>query len=276
MIYKPPSTLLNAIARQVWPVNIRTLPCKLRSIQAQAFFSSWTERTPWTSTLSNTVSSCQLEQRRFYAKKKGPAKSGKDTKRSSDDSSEDDVEFSFDTSKYGTKMERSVDRLKTDLAALRVGRATPALLEKVMVAHNNARLPLSQVAQINIKDAQTLMVILNEEEFMGPVDKAIRGADLGLNPQKQDQSVLKVAIPKATKEFVASIMKQATQLTDKARSNVRAIRADARTDLKKATKRSVSADLIRNKEAEIQTITDKHIKELDGLLTKKQKEVEKS
>ncbi|KAJ3176857.1 hypothetical protein HDU87_004789 [Geranomyces variabilis] len=180
----------------------------------------------------------------------------------------------FETDVYEKEMSSEVTRFKTELDSLRVGRVNPALLETVMVTHKGTRVPVSRLAQVNVKDAQTLMVIMNEEEHTSLVDKAIRAADLGLNPQPHAAGVLKVPIPKLTAEYKATMVKKAAQDAEKSRNRVRGVRSTARTDLKKHSK--LPADTRRRLEKELEDVTKHVIKEIDGVLASKQKDIEKA
>ncbi|KAJ3151468.1 hypothetical protein HDU89_001910 [Geranomyces variabilis] len=180
----------------------------------------------------------------------------------------------FETDVYEEEMNAEVQRFKTELDSLRIGRVNPALLETVMVTHKGTRVPVSRLAQVNIKDAQTLMVIMNEEEHTSLVDKAIRAADLGLNPQPHAAGVLKVPIPRLTAEYKATMVKKAAHDAEKSRNRVRGVRSTARTDLKKHTK--LPADTRRRLEKELEDITKHVIKDIDGVLASKQKDIEKA
>ncbi|KAJ3163454.1 hypothetical protein HDU86_000033 [Geranomyces michiganensis] len=198
-----------------------------------------------------------------------------------EDEDEDDVDDEshavgeFETDLYQEEMAAEVQRFKTELDSLRVGRVNPALLETLQVSHQGTRVPISRLAQVNIKDAQTLMVILNEEDHTSLVDKAIRTADLGLNPQPHATGVLKVPIPKLTAEYKATMVKKAAQDAEKSRNRVRGVRSAARNDLKKHHAR-LPADTKRRFEKELEDLTKNVIKEIDGVLAAKQKDIEKA
>lgn len=99
---------------------------------------------------------------------------------------------------FSARMQHSITRLKVDLDSFRVGRANPALLDKIKVEMGGRINALANIAQINVKDAHTLVVNVSDEEMLKAVDKAIRSSPLGLNPQKIDATALKVPIPKYT------------------------------------------------------------------------------
>ncbi|KAJ3144673.1 hypothetical protein HK101_002621 [Irineochytrium annulatum] len=210
-------------------------------------------------------------QQRFYASKKG-GKGGKDKGGSSSSDDAREVE-PFNVAPTMKQMTGALERLKKDLGAMRLGRAHPGLLDSVMVTHKGSKLPLSQLAQITTKDAQTLMVIVNDEELVSAAEKSIRESDLGLNPQKEKQNAIKVAIPRMGPEYRETLVKQVAQLTEKARTQVRDFRADARNTLKKKYKGAASEDEMKRYEAMIQKETDRFVKEIDTVAEKKKKEI---
>ncbi|KAJ3284001.1 hypothetical protein HK104_010136 [Borealophlyctis nickersoniae] len=222
-----------------------------------------------------------VSQQRFYAAKKkgndggGKGKKGKKAVQEEDENEQEEDPFEFDVSELDKRMNRPIEGLKKELGSFRIGRATPALLDPVQVTHQGSRVSLQSVAQVNVKDAQTLLVIINDEELTGDIENAIRNSDLGLNPSKQDSNVIKVPIPRASKERKEALVKSVKASAEKTRTHIRGLRGDARADLKKAPK-SVSADTIRSCEKEIQTVTDKRIAEIDALVNAKTKEIESS
>ncbi|KAJ3023107.1 hypothetical protein HKX48_004223 [Thoreauomyces humboldtii] len=225
-------------------------------------------------------------QQRMYAKKKGKAadnkKGGKkapvaqdDEDDEVDDDEEEDRE-DFDVSKYAEDMKAEVKRFKTDLDSLRIGRVNPALLESVVVTYKGSQVPLARLAQINIKDAQTLMILMNEEEHTSTVDKSIRAANLGLNPQAHAPGVLRVPIPKFTAEYKAGLLKKAAQDAEKARHRVRTVRLAARGDLKGKKNKHLPEDTSKRLEKELDTMTKNVIADVDKALAAKTKDVEKA
>ncbi|KAJ3042331.1 hypothetical protein HDV00_007465 [Rhizophlyctis rosea] len=236
-------------------------------------------------------------QLRFYAKKKG----GDDTKAKSKKGKpapageEEPIageDFEFDVDKYSDKMKRGVEGLKRELANLRVGRATPgsladnsgfervpvndlSILDSVQVSHQGARVALPSIAQVTVKDPQTLLVIVSDEELTPIVERSIRTADLGLNPMREDSTVLKVPIPRANQEVKDSLLKSLHKFAEKTREHVRNVRADARKELQRAEKsKTAPQDFIRQLDKEIQATTEKFVKEVDTIISTKTKEIE--
>ncbi|RKO91524.1 ribosome recycling factor, partial [Blyttiomyces helicus] len=210
---------------------------------------------------------------------KGSAKKAAEENEDEDEDEDDEDEdegvkrFELDTGKMEAWMRGAVDRYKKEVGAVRLGRASPGLLEPVMVTHKGSRVPLSKIAQVSVKDAQTLLVIVNEDELVSAVDTAIRSADLNLNPQKDDRNVLRVPIPKLSPEYKETLIKSVAQSAEKSRTVIRKIRADMRTHIKKAPKGSMSVDEERRYEKTVQTATDKYVGEVDAALATKTKEI---
>ncbi|KAI8817996.1 ribosome recycling factor domain-containing protein [Fimicolochytrium jonesii] len=236
--------------------------------------------------LSHPLPSLPTQLRRHYASKKksskaSASKKGKHALEDLDDDldeaslpSRTETETEIDIDVFDRAMEREVKRFVVDLDAVRIGRVNPALLEAVMVSHKGERVPLGQLAQVNVKDAHTLMVILNEEELTSPVDKSIRTSDLALNPQKHSPGVLKVPIPKLTQEYKDSLIKRASADAEKARGRIRNVRSDARGKVKKM--KHVGEDYIRRAEKSVEEGTKRWVGEVDKALQGKVKEIEKA
>ncbi|KAJ3415998.1 hypothetical protein HDV05_003595 [Chytridiales sp. JEL 0842] len=179
----------------------------------------------------------------------------------------------FDVAGLSSRMSAVVDRFRQELGGIRIGRANPAILDSINVTHKGSRMPLSQLAQINAKDAQTLMVVLNDEQFTSIAAKAIRDANLGLNPQPESGNVLKVPIPKLNKEYRETLLRTVSTTAEKARSRIRAMRADAKSDLKKKYKDALTGDEMRSFDDKIQKETDKAVKDVDSVAEGKKKEI---
>ncbi|KAI8909656.1 ribosome recycling factor, partial [Gorgonomyces haynaldii] len=176
----------------------------------------------------------------------------------------------FNISKFQEKMSKSLEKLKQDMQGLRIGRAHPSLLESIKVEMGNQKSVLGQISNINVKDAQTLMVVVSDEQLLKIAEKAIRNANLSLNPQKVDSTVLKVPVPKMSADYKDSLLKNLAQLAEKCRSSVRSVRTDARKSLKALKMPDKDNDKM---EKEIQQMTDKYNKEIEQLLDSKKKDL---
>jgi len=168
------------------------------------------------------------------------------------------------------RMSKSVEALVHDLAKLRTGRAHPSLLDHITVSYYGSDVPLGQVANINVEDARTLTISPWEQGMVAPVEKAIMNSDLGLNPNSAG-NVIRVPLPPLTEERRKDMIRIVRQEAENARVAVRNIRRDANHNLKDLVKEKMaSEDDERRAEDVIQKLTDQHVKEIDGLLEKKE------
>lgn len=205
---------------------------------------------------------------RHFASKKNAGK-----KNSSIGESDVAPSFSFDS--YEKQMSKAVNYLKSNLEHTRIGRANPSLLDKVTVPLNGKKMMLPSIAQIHAKDTQTLMVVMTDGELTNAVDKSLRQADLGLNPQKIDSFTLSVPLPKVTGDARLKLIKSIKDTAEKSKVSVRLARKDARTDLS-SLKKLLSADSFRKHEKEIDAKTEVNIKSIDTLVAAKEKEISNS
>lgn len=171
-----------------------------------------------------------------------------------------------------SRMNKSVEALENAFAKLRTGRAHPGILSGVMVSCYGSEMPLNQVASVNVEDSRTLLVQPFDRSMVSAVDKAIREADLGLNPMSAD--VIRVPMPALTEETRRDMQKLAKADAEQARVSVRNIRRDMMNDIKALLKdKEISEDDERRAEADIQKMTDEHIKTIDTRLAKKESEL---
>lgn len=172
-----------------------------------------------------------------------------------------------------TKMSKSVDSLKTDLAKVRTGRANPGILDHVQVDYYGNPTPINQVANITLIDGRTISVQPWEKKMVNAVEKAIRDSDLGLNPSSVGD-IIRVPMPPLTEERRREMVKLVKTEGEDAKVAVRNIRRDANEYLKKMVKdKTCSEDEERRAQDDIQKLTDKYVKQIDGLLAEKEKEV---
>ena len=171
------------------------------------------------------------------------------------------------------KMLKSLEALKHDLAKVRTGRAHPGILDHVQVDYYGAMVPISQVANITLIDARTIGVQPWEKPMIGKVEKAIRDADLGLNPATQGD-LIRVPTPALTEERRRELIKLVKHEGENAKIAVRNQRRDANAHLKDALKKKeVSEDDERRIEEEIQKLTDRFVVEIDKMLADKEKDL---
>ena len=173
------------------------------------------------------------------------------------------------------KMSKSIEALNNDLAKVRTGRAHPSLLDHVHVDYYGTATQLSQVAALTLIDARTIGVQPWEKNMMGAVEKAIREADLGLNPATSGD-MIRVPMPALTEERRKEMVKILKSDGEAAKVSVRNHRRDANEALKKLLKdKEISEDDDRRTQDEVQKLTDKFIVEIDKLLVAKEAEVMK-
>jgi ribosome recycling factor len=171
------------------------------------------------------------------------------------------------------RMDGAIDHLRHELAGVRTGRAAIAILDPVHVDAYGSRMPLNQVATLSIPDPMTIVVQPFDPSILGAVEKAIRAADLGLNPAN-DGKLVRVPIPTLTEERRLQLSRQVHKMAEESRNAVRQVRRDANDRLKKLLKdKVVSEDEERKAEAEIQKITDTHVTLIDDLQKKKDAEL---
>lgn len=172
-----------------------------------------------------------------------------------------------------SRMAKSVENLKSNLGKLRTGRAHTGILDHVQVEYYGSPVPISQVSNITLVDARTLSVQVWEKSMSGPVEKAIRESDLGLNPISMGDNI-RVPMPALTEERRRDLTKVAKGEGEDAKVAVRNIRREANDALKKLVKdKEISEDDERRMQDEVQKLTDKHVAEVDKLVTQKEAEI---
>jgi len=186
-----------------------------------------------------------------------------------------EVEMSVADVKKGVeqKMQRSIEAFKNDLAKIRTGRAHTGLLDHVQVDYYGSMVPISQVANLTLVDARTIGVQPWEKNMVAKVEKAIREADLGLNPATAGD-LIRVPMPALTEERRRELTKVVKSEGETAKVAIRNLRRDANEALKKLVKdKAASEDDQKRAEADIQKVTDKHIAEVDALVAAKEQEI---
>lgn len=170
------------------------------------------------------------------------------------------------------RMDKAISALKRDLATLRAGRATPALLDRIQLEYYGAMTPLNQLANINSPDSRTLMIQPWDKSSLSDIERAILKSDLGLTPAN-DGSTIRLVIPPLTEERRNELVKMTKKFGEEAKVAIRNIRRDANDDIKKMEKTDISEDESRRHQEDIQKTTDKFIAEVDKVLVAKEKEI---
>ena len=174
---------------------------------------------------------------------------------------------------HEAKMQKTLDVLAKELAAVRAGRANPAVLDKITVEYYGAPTPLNQVAAISTPDPRTLAVQPWDGSVLKAIEKAIQTSDLGINPQN-DGRVIRLGFPQLTEERRRDLTKQVHKYGEEGKVALRNIRREAMDEIKKQVKKSeITEDDQKQLEKELQDLTDKRCKEVDELTAKKEQEL---
>lgn len=171
------------------------------------------------------------------------------------------------------KMNKSVNALLNEFAAIRAGRANPAILDRVTVEYYGTPTPVNQMAAVSVPDARTLMIQPWDKSTLKDIERAILMADIGINPQN-DGTVIRLIFPPLTEERRKELGKNILKLGEDSKVAIRSIRRDAMDKLKDKKKKSeITEDDMKSAEKKMQDLTDKFCKEIDELAAKKQKEI---
>ncbi len=171
------------------------------------------------------------------------------------------------------RMQKAVDALQRELKTLRAGRATPALLDKVVVDYYGAPTPLNQMANISAPEARLLVVQPWDKNVVKDVEKALLKSDLGLTPNS-DGAIIRLAIPELTQDRRRELVKVVKKKAEEARVSIRNIRREANDDLKELEKeKEISEDEFHRSQDEVQKLTDNYVKKVDGVLQSKEEEI---
>lgn len=172
---------------------------------------------------------------------------------------------------FETKMTKTISVLRQDYAAIRAGRANPALLDKVTVMYYDVPTPINQVGSVSVTEARTLTITPWDRTVLKAIEKAIMASEIGINPQN-DGSVIRLVFPPLTEERRKELCKQIAKMGEESKVAIRSIRRDANEKLK-AQKKELPEDTIKDVEKQVQDITDKYCKEIDQISAAKEKEI---
>jgi ribosome recycling factor len=171
------------------------------------------------------------------------------------------------------RMDKAVSVTHAEFSKLRTGKATPALIEHVRVEAYDSSMPINQVSNISTPDPTLIVVNPYDKSLIGPIEKAIQTADLGLNPMNDGQ-VIRVPVPSLSEERRKELVKIAHRYAEEGRVAVRNVRRDANEHLKKTEKDSeISEDELHRALDEIQKLTDEHVHRIDELLKQKEEDI---
>jgi ribosome recycling factor len=171
------------------------------------------------------------------------------------------------------RMAKSLDTLKANLSKIRTGRAHPSILDHVQVEYYGSPVPVGQVANLNLIDARTISVNPYEKQMAGPIEKAIRESDLGLNPVPLGDTI-RVPMPALTEDRRRELSKVAKSEGEDAKVAVRNLRREANEGLKKLLKdKAISEDEERRAQDDVQKLTDRFVADAEKAVTQKEAEI---
>jgi ribosome recycling factor len=171
------------------------------------------------------------------------------------------------------RMEKTIDALQNDLRAIRTGRASPALVERLMVEYYGVPTPLIQLAGVTVPEPRMLMIRPWDRNTLGLIEKSILKSDLGLTPSNDGQAI-RLAIPQLTEERRRDLNKQVARRVEEARVSARNIRRDAVEMLRDAEKeKMIDEDDLHKGQEQVQELTDKYIKQIDEIGKAKEAEI---
>jgi len=169
-------------------------------------------------------------------------------------------------------MKRAITHLETELIKIRAGKATPQILDGIVIDYYGSPTPINQVGNINVMDARTLSIQPWEKNMLQPIERAIIAANIGINPQN-DGSQIRLFLPPLTEERRRELVKKCQGEGEHSRVAIRNIRRDAIEHIKRLQKNGLSEDIAKDAETNIQNITDKFITTVDKHLSSKEKEI---
>jgi ribosome recycling factor len=171
------------------------------------------------------------------------------------------------------RMKKSVEITRQELARIRTGRATTALLDGIKVDYYGQNLPITKVANVSVADPHLLTVTPWDKSLLPVIEKAILTSDMGLNPIN-DGNIIRIPIPPLTEERRRELVKLVKKFCEEGKIAIRNVRRDANEHLRKIEKEQhISEDERRRAEEQVQKLTDKYVKEIDALFEQKEKEI---
>ena len=174
------------------------------------------------------------------------------------------------------RMDKTIAALKDEFKALRTGRASASIFDRVRVDYYGTPTPLNQVSTISVPEARSIVIQPFDKSLISEIEKAILKSELGLNPSN-DGKVIRISIPPLTAERRKELVKQAKSIAENSRVAIRNIRRDGNDELKKQQKDgTITEDDLKTGEADLQKSTDKYIQDINKILEEKEKEIMES
>ena len=179
----------------------------------------------------------------------------------------------FNDKNYSLKMDKTIQSLKKDLTSLRTGRANTSMLSNIKVDVYGQQMPIEQLATVSIPEARLINIQVWDKANIPLTESAIQKSELGINPQVDGQ-IIRLRIPDLTEERRKDLIKILKNMGEKSKISIRNIRREANEELKKKLKeKKISEDENKNFEKNIQKLTDDNIKNIENILTEKEKEI---
>ncbi len=174
---------------------------------------------------------------------------------------------------FEDKMKKTISVLESEMKAVRAGRANPAILDKVTVEYYGAPSPLTQIANVSVPDARSIMIQPWDASILAEIEKAILKSDIGITPNNDGKS-LRLNFPPLTEERRKELVKGIKKKGEDSKVAIRSIRRDAMEDAKTQKKNGeITEDDVKNIEKDIQKLTDSYIKDIDSVIAAKEKEI---
>ena len=171
------------------------------------------------------------------------------------------------------RMDKTIAALKDEFKALRTGRASASIFDRVRLDYYGTPTPLNQVSTISVPEARSIVIQPFDKSLISEIEKAILKSELGLNPSN-DGKVIRISIPPLTAERRKELVKQAKSIAENSRVAIRNIRRDGNDELKKQQKDgTITEDDLKTGEADLQKSTDKYIQDINKILEEKEKEI---
>jgi ribosome recycling factor len=169
-------------------------------------------------------------------------------------------------------MQKTLKHTESELSKIRAGKAMPSMLHGITVEYYGVVTPLEQVASVNSQDARTLVIKPWEKKMIPEIEKAVRDANLGLNPQN-DSDVIRINVPPLTEERRKALVKQVKAEAEAGKVGIRNIRKETNEELKSLLKDGAPEDAVKKAEENVQSITNEFIGKIDDLLNQKEVEI---
>ena len=173
---------------------------------------------------------------------------------------------------YETKMGKTIANLESEFGAIRAGRANPHVLDRITVDYYGTPSPIQQVANVSVPEPRIIQIQPWESKMIKAIEKEILCSDLGINPTNDGKSS-RLVFPELTEERRKDLVKEVKKKGEESKVAVRNSRRDGNDSFKKLAKEDVSEDEIKMLEEQLQKVTDKFIKEIDGMVEEKSKEI---